>query len=586
MEGNSLISFENLCKIFEMRIRLDNEKNVKTSREVFDNYDKYSKKIDAIYNSEFQKELKPLISPAVTLEKEKDRLRRLIKLLEDRLDRRVELEDKYYKTTGKYISGLQMIVSENELEEKRERLSIINRYLDTSEEIENVTDSINKLKELLLEEENKKEEYESKNKIMEDELYSSFMSIINNDDYYKNLGEEDIVSELDKIRGNVLETRETLDITKDSVGSLLDNGLEDDYASYIEEAERNFYNYKNKELILKIYKLVIEFEDDFKLICAKREKINELIEEKKEISESLIIDVDNELLSFEKVVLLQSNTLDTEREIIENIANYTSRIKFKEERLEELNDVNNSVEILAILREYGLIDTYDTDDVILEEEATEISKIEIPTLEIEEEVPVVEESVIEEVYDPYRIVEIIDYPITLNVGLAKLKGESVREKVNKKLNPKRVETIFEDINNKEEVSSISVVSEDGSSANMEESSVEPVVEEIVKDGVSVVTPVWELPTEVVPKPVSFEKEEVSSLPIWEAIKPMEENTNVIEETNEMNNINITSEPEKTDNMFWVPVSESKMDSNSFPNLNIPVNNPNKNNEFVFPTIDN
>ena len=30
MEGNSIKSFENLCKIFEMRIKLDKERNIKT----------------------------------------------------------------------------------------------------------------------------------------------------------------------------------------------------------------------------------------------------------------------------------------------------------------------------------------------------------------------------------------------------------------------------------------------------------------------------------------------------------------------------------------------------------------------------
>ena len=67
MEGNSLMSFENLCKIFEMRIKLDKDNGIKSSLEVLNNYEKYCKKIDTIYNNEFQKELKPLISPAVTL---------------------------------------------------------------------------------------------------------------------------------------------------------------------------------------------------------------------------------------------------------------------------------------------------------------------------------------------------------------------------------------------------------------------------------------------------------------------------------------------------------------------------------------
>ena len=54
MEGNSIKSLENLCKIFEMRIKLDKEKKAKTPSEVIDNYEKYSKKIDSIYNKDFE----------------------------------------------------------------------------------------------------------------------------------------------------------------------------------------------------------------------------------------------------------------------------------------------------------------------------------------------------------------------------------------------------------------------------------------------------------------------------------------------------------------------------------------------------
>ena len=42
MEGNSIKSFENLCKIFEMRIKLDKERNIKTPSDVIDNYEKYA----------------------------------------------------------------------------------------------------------------------------------------------------------------------------------------------------------------------------------------------------------------------------------------------------------------------------------------------------------------------------------------------------------------------------------------------------------------------------------------------------------------------------------------------------------------
>ena len=623
MEGNSIVLFENLCNIFEMRIKLDREKGVMSSMDVLSNYEKYAKKIDAIYNSEFQKDLKPFMSPGITLEKEKDRLRRLIKLLEDRLDRRIELEDRYYNTTGKYIVGLQMIVSEEELEDKKERLSLVSRYLDTSEEIDNVTESISELKRLLNEEEEKKEQYESKNSIMEDELYSSFMNVIKDNDYYKNINEEKISDELEVIKGSVLESKETLDITKDSVGNLITSGLHDDYASYIEEAERNYYNCKNKEIILNIYKVVSSFEEDFKLICGKREKISDLILEKKELSSSLSIDVSNELLSFEKVVSSQIDTLNNEREVLDNINNYTSRIKFKEDRLEELNESNNSVEILSLLREYGIIETYDTEDIVLEEES-EVTSIDIPTLDeynesnielpsLEELIkPVdIEETVVEEVYNPYRIVDVIDYPVTLNVGLARLKGESVREKVNKKLNPKkeekelvkeeRIEEPVTDV----EVSPVLETIEVEDNVPTNEVQIETVTtEEVVandnsdkdKEVSTIEMPVWELPTmvepkriEEEPKPIIPEESITNSLPVWEAITPVFEETPVTEDNKaEMEDtaieLNINSDI-NNNNMFWIPVSSEKVENNAFPTIKTNDNNQ-SNSGFIFPTINN
>ena len=45
MEGNSIKSFENLCKIFEMRIKLDKERNIKTPSDVIDNLGEVFKKL-------------------------------------------------------------------------------------------------------------------------------------------------------------------------------------------------------------------------------------------------------------------------------------------------------------------------------------------------------------------------------------------------------------------------------------------------------------------------------------------------------------------------------------------------------------
>lgn len=598
MEGNNIRSFENLCKIFEMRIKLDKEKKVKTPSDVLINYEKYAKKIDNIYNEEFEKEVRPLITPSKTIEEEKDRLEKLIKLLEDRLEKRNDLEDRYYLATGDYISGLQIVISDKELDEKRERLGLINRYLETTSEIESVHDSIAKLKVMLSEEEEKKEDYKGKNQIMEDDLYSEFMKVIKEDNTYNNITEDNIDEELNNIKSLVKDSKETLDVTRDSVKNLITSGLEDDYSSYVDEAEKSYFVIKNKELFLKLYKLVNTFEDDFNGIFTKRDNIKEILDERKNLREDLSITDIDELLSFEKKVLEQISVIDNEKEVLDNISNYTSRIEFKESRLDELENDNNSVEILAILREFNLIDTYDSDEYGSEEEATEDTSDETKEEVKEEEVQVEEEPIVKEVIDPYRIKEVIDAPLTLNLGLAKLKGEAVREKVNKKLNPKPVS--FDEIL---------------SDTKKEEPKVDAPNEEVKKEDISV-TPTWEMPKweepeQVEPKveppvwnmPTSSEnmkKDKVeSAVPLWEDIKPkLEDNTsnnldtniNIFDNSTTNNNINTTNNNiNTTDNSssFWTPASDEKMETSFFPNINIPISDGlSSNDNFGFPKINN
>lgn len=591
MEGNNIRSFENLCKIFEMRIKLDKEKKVKTPSDVLINYEKYAKKIDNVYNEEFEKEVRPLITPSKTIEEEKDRLEKLIKLLEDRLEKRNDLEDRYYLATGDYISGLQIVISDKELDEKRERLGLINRYLETTSEIESVHDSIAKLKVMLSEEEEKKEDYKGKNQIMEDDLYSEFMKVIKEDNTYNNITEDNIDEELNNIKSLVKDSKETLDVTRDSVKNLITSGLEDDYSSYVDEAEKSYFVIKNKELFLKLYKLVNTFEDDFNGIFTKRDNIKEILDERKNLREDLSITDIDELLSFEKKVLEQISVIDNEKEVLDNISNYTSRIEFKESRLDELENDNNSVEILAILREFNLIDTYDSDEYGSEEEATEDTSDETKEEVKEEEVQVEEEPIVKEVIDPYRIKEVIDAPLTLNLGLAKLKGEAVREKVNKKLNPKPVS--FDEIL---------------SDTKKEEPKVDAPNEEVKKEDISV-TPTWEMPKweepeQVEPKveppvwnmPTSSEnmkKDKVeSAVPLWEDIKPkLEDNTsnnldtniNIFDNSTTNNNINTTD----NSSSFWTPASDEKMETSFFPNINIPISDGlSSNDNFGFPKINN
>ena len=606
MEGNNVRSFENLCKIFEMRIKLDKEKKVKTPSDVLINYEKYAKKIDNIYNEEFEKEVRPLIAPSKTIEEEKDRLEKLIKLLEDRLEKRNDLEDRYYLATGDYISGLQIVISDKELDEKRERLSLINRYLETNSEIESVHDSIAKLKVMLSEEEEKKEDYKGKNQIMEDDLYSEFMKVIKEDNTYNNITEDNIDEELNNIKALVKESKETLDVTRDSVKNLITSGLEDDYSSYVDEAEKSYFVIKNKELFLKLYKLVNVFEDDFNGIFTKRDNIKEILEERKNLRGDLSIADIDELASFEKKVLEQISVTEKEKEVLDNISNYTSRIEFKEGRLEELEHDNNSVEILAILREFNLIDTYDSEEYGSEEEAASEDTSDETKEEVKEEESREEEPIVKEVIDPYRIKEVIDAPLTLNLGLAKLKGEAVREKVNKKLNPKPVsfDEILSDTKKEEPATEKSEEPVWEVPSIPEEPKVEESKEEVKKEDTPV-TPMWEMPkweepaqaepkveTPVwnVPTPSESKEEDkiVSAVPLWEDIKPKLENDTPKDLDTNINLFDTSSNTNSDSSSFWIPVSDEKMEASSFPNINIPINDglSSSDDNFGFPEINN
>lgn len=614
MEGNSLNSFENLCKIFETRIKLDKERNIETPPDVLINYEKYSKKIDSIYNSKFEKEIKPLIVPAVTIEKEEERLGKLISLLKSRLEKREELENRFYLTTGRYIKGLQLVVSESEFEDKKNRLETITKYLDTRNEINTVNESISELKDKLSDEVAKQDEYIKKNKIMEDELYNTFKDVISNDDYLNKLNEDDIDTEIAMVIDKVKENKETLDVTKDSVNSLMISGDNDDYASYIEDAERSYFTWKNRELLLKIYALVVKFEDNYNDLYEKRNKINKIVRNRRSIKDNLTIEVTDNFSSFEDVLKEQLDVLKNEKEVLENVSNYTNRISFKEERLSELEEANNSVEILSILREYGLIDTYDNKE--------ELEEVPLETPDFEEVDTKEEEEVIAREINPYRIVEVIDYPKSLNIGLAKLKGESVREKVNKKLNPTVKAPTFEDItseieNSKDEEKIVNTSNNDLVEDNKLDNKDIPTWNDTsININNNSNTPTWDIPTSDTNKKDDTDIKVIDdSAIVWENTlndknKEMEEvNTstgkvpiwNDTFKTSESNNLNNNistpsfdlkeknnKEEMSSENMFWVPVSDSKLDANVFPSINIPVNNGfnGTKDNFGFPDINN
>ena len=110
---------------------------------------------------------------------------------------------------------------------------------------------------------------------------------------------------------------------------------------------------------------------------------------------------------------------------------------------------------------------------------------------------------------------------------------------------------------------------------------EPVIEEPKKE-----SPVWNVP---IPSESKEEDKIVSAVPLWEDIKPkLEDNTPKDLDTN----INIfdtsgSTNSDSSNNSFWIPVSDEKMETSSFPNINIPINDGlSSNDNFGFPELNN
>ena len=238
--------------------------------------------------------------------------------------------------------------------------------------------------------------------------------------------------------------------------------------------------------------------------------------------------------------------------------------------------------------------------------------LETPELEKGDNGDEEEEIFVKEI-NPYRIVDVIDYPKSLNIGLARLKGESVREKVNKKLNPTIKAPTFDDITNEIDNSKEEDKVIDTSNNDLVDD------KKLDNEGVKedIVTPTWDIPKKeeaVTPTWEAPKKEDIikkddtdikvindDNIPVWGS--NINTNINTVEEVNTSNgsvpiwnntldnNSNSTDTKildNKEDNAFWVPVSDSKLDANVFPSIDIPVNNGfnGTKDNFGFPDINN
>lgn len=462
IEKKEKVRFD-LYKILRMSILLSQND---VDEETLKKFQDASSNIDEILDKDYEKKLETLFYKTNTLEEEEDRLKKLVTLVKNRVEQRKSLIDDYQTITFKRFPDLGYINKSGELDLYETRLNTIKSYLDNSRLIKLNEIELSDLRDKLVKEHDKKQENEVRNSRLETSLYNEFMNVLSDDAIYSTKDFSDIDNEILELQSKIQEAKDQKDTFVTAFNNLKSSGitgeLEIEYSSYVENSKKNYYLLKEEEYILKLYKLISDKKSDYGNLYVKREDIKDLLQERTLLRTELDIKEKDLLLPVSNLLLEQRQDIIAEKENIDNINNLTERIKLKESRLEDLNKEIGKPEILSILKEFSLIDTYDHNELVddkyddnldfeLEEEKEQedLDKEEEPeTLDNqklslfeellkegqkEQEEPkteeIKEEEIIpEKVYQDNQIKESNTVP-TMNLGLSRLKSISVMKRV-------------------------------------------------------------------------------------------------------------------------------------------------------------
>ena len=328
--------------------------------------------LDKMYTEDYEEKLESMFYSTSTLEEEVERLKKLVEFIKDRIEQRKSLQSDYKNVTGKELNDLEYIEKSSELDLYEKRLNLIKSYLDNSRTIEVNKKELTYLEDELSNEFDKKKSNEEKNVNLEDKLYTDYINTLYEMDLQSLTKVEDIDEELNKIAKEINEAKDQKDTFVTAFDNLKTSGISGDleleYASYVENSKRNYYYVKEKEILLELYELIEKKEKEYSNLFTKRANVKTLLKERLTLRKDMNIKEKDLLLPIYDLVEEQSHEIEEEKSNTDNINVLTERIKLKENRLEELNKEVKKPEVLSILKEFNLIDTYDHDDESLDKD--------------------------------------------------------------------------------------------------------------------------------------------------------------------------------------------------------------------------
>ena len=349
---------ENKYKILRMSLILGRGED---PEETLTNFEEAARDIDAMNDETYLKDLEGKFYDTLTLEEEEKKLAVLVDYIGGRVEQRISLLNDFSNVTGYDLTNLPMIKYYDKLDDYKERLKYIREYLSNTEEIgklnQKIEEAETKLKEAYLSKATG-EDYNARN---EEILLNKFENILKTTDL-KEINKDNIEEKLKETMLAVEDSKKSLDIFNKSFATLSGSGIsyeeEQEYKSYVDNAKELYYTNKEHEYLLRIYQYLLKIETEYNVILEKRENINTLLQDRLSQRKELGIQENDVLSNLYDLIERQFDDIKHQEDNISLIDRLNEDIEHYKSSLNDLELDNQKVEILALLREFCLIDTY------------------------------------------------------------------------------------------------------------------------------------------------------------------------------------------------------------------------------------
>lgn len=337
--------------------------NPKDKEKLLDSYMEVARSVNDKRYTAYVEGLDDFYYKTYNLEDEKVRLNALIKYINGYRDAFSKFNNEYKEITGLDLEDKEqyndLSIYENRLDNIKEYLSNCNRINSLEEEVKNYERDLDRFTEEAL-------NNDRVNRELEEKLLEFFMSFIHNNSFCEALDYSDIGFELEKVRDEIGHKRDELDNFYMAYESLLNQNLPDskinEYKSYVKEARMDYYTSREKEYVYELYELISSIETEYSDVVSKRERISRIFDDRLLLRGQLEIIDEDSFMDIEKFCNNQYSVIKAEKRVNDNISDAEERIESAKEEIRGLRDKNETVDILSILNEFGIIDTYNSDN--------------------------------------------------------------------------------------------------------------------------------------------------------------------------------------------------------------------------------